>query len=295
MRKIYIFSILLIITIFVIFSCTKNPFGNNDNNKIEKEKIHGKIILDNGVIPNNIFVWLEVFNVSTTTDSSGAFSLILPVPEIQAQGNNLDGKFHLFFYTANYIIDSVSIEFSQGKLLKNQQNINNNQILTNQISLNPLIDFKISGLDSIVIFETETIKQSLTVELFSYDKRLFIHSLREDEDAPTTKHSASGMTGVIFEPIDKNYNSVMIGSPNIFQYNRLMPNNFSYYLQYNLLLKESDFEEIQYYIHPYLIINQVDVPNALFDALGKKKMEFGLDYIYYPFCKSPTIVKVVKN
>lgn len=287
-----IITLLIIINIlFLLNHCTKNPFSNDDNNKIKKEKIKGKVILSDGVTPDNIFVWLEEFNLSTYTDSNGEFSLTLPLPETQANGNSYNGKFGVFYYSGNYKMDSITIELAEGKLVPDQFNIDNNGKIRHSKILYPYLNYEAQVLDPIII-GSDSITLIIDVNINIYDDINNIFSFRKyghEKDRPYTR------TGMIFEPVDKeNYEPILIKSEEGYLFDDHLKKDTSMKWKFEITLIADDFYETDYLIYPYLVIDQPEVPEKLLDVLGKEKMEFGIDYLDYPIKKEPKIVKIEK-
>ena len=68
---------LLVITVLTLCTCTKNPFHNNGSVS-DHYSIKGSVELDDGENPESLYVWLEIINIGTWTDTTGQFSLSLP-------------------------------------------------------------------------------------------------------------------------------------------------------------------------------------------------------------------------
>jgi len=287
----------LLLVIFFLSSCTENPFTSKENNKLEKEKISGTVVLNDSVAPDEIFVWLETFNLSTYTDEDGKFSITVPLPENQVGGTGFDGKFTLYFFMGNYKADSVDVEFSQGKFLEDQDNISNSGKLKNEIVLMPILNIRsvldADDLDGIVLdFDREGIYKELIFELQLYSETQVIFSLREDNKWP-----ARGFfrTGIVFEPVDDNYNPVFIESPDAFIYHNALLLNSSNSWTFELRLLKNDFEEIEYKAYPFLLVDHPYLPEKLWDALGREKLNFNKNYLHYPFKRTHASVTVIKG
>lgn len=71
---IFVFALLL----SLIISCTNNPlFGDNDTAQ-DKHVISGRILLNDGTQPSDIYIWIEDVNISARTNSFGDFRLQIP-------------------------------------------------------------------------------------------------------------------------------------------------------------------------------------------------------------------------
>ena len=291
-------KILLFVLVSISFStCTKNPFSNDDDNKLGKEKISGTVLLNDEVSRDGIFVWLETFNLSTYTNEEGEFSITVPLPENQAGGTGFDGEFTLYFFMGNYKADSVDVEFTQGKFLEDQDNISNSGILKNDINLMPILTIRsvldTDDLDGIVLdFNREGIYKKLTFELQLYSETQVIYSLREDNKWP-----ARGFfrTGIVFEPVDDDYDPVFIESPEAFIFHNALLLNSTNSWAFELQLLKNDFEETEYKAYPFLLVDHPYLPGKLWDALGREKLNFDKNYLRYPFKRTPAVLTVKKG
>ena len=118
-------------------SCTKSPFEA----KIAPEPriIKGFVDLLNTSPDDNIFVWLEGFDLSTRTDESGFFSIEIP-KELNASTSSLNGIFKLYFYVANYEINIVNIPVRNGLFLYDEGDLSNQGSLTHTIQMHKILN-----------------------------------------------------------------------------------------------------------------------------------------------------------
>ena len=118
-------------------SCTKSPFEADI--APEPRIIRGSVDLLNTSPDDNIFVWLEGFDLSTRTDESGVFSIEIP-KELSESTSSLNGIFKLYFYVANYEIKTVSIPVRNGLFLYGEGDLNNQGSLTHTIQMHKILD-----------------------------------------------------------------------------------------------------------------------------------------------------------
>jgi len=121
------------------FDCTENPFGGED--KISGNSIRGKIQLENNSNPGNVYIWLEVLNISARSQINGSFELSIPPPSLQP-GGGIDGIYILYFYMANYQLYSLNVTFSNGNLLFPGEIFHNNGELKATIILSEILNIK---------------------------------------------------------------------------------------------------------------------------------------------------------
>ncbi|MFZ5518978.1 MAG: hypothetical protein ACOY90_20265 [Candidatus Zhuqueibacterota bacterium] len=137
-------SMLFFAGILIALACTKNPFGDDDISS-EAQTIHGTVSLQRDT-PEGVYVWLEGFNLGTFSDTSGAFELKLPSSSRFA---NLTGNFHLYFFVANYAIDTASVVIHNGEVKFALGDLDENGKLNRTIHLIKLMHIKLAAKESV--------------------------------------------------------------------------------------------------------------------------------------------------
>lgn len=123
-------------------SCTQNPF--DDQAEItSKNKISGFIELEGAADARHVYVWLDMFDLGDFTDARGHFQLELPPPEQQPHGG-YTGQVNLYFYSANYQIDSTSLIIRRGEFLFPQGLTDEAGQLRNPVVLEKLLDVTVT-------------------------------------------------------------------------------------------------------------------------------------------------------
>jgi hypothetical protein len=295
MKKIGI--IIGLILILLVLNCTENPFAVKEDSQIEKQKISGHVLLKDSRSPENIFVWMEELNLSAYTDSAGKFSFILPLAENQAGGTGYDGLFNIFFFMGNYAIDSVKLELTDGKLMKGQDYFANDGKMRETVELRPYLHFETVEVKDVTIdhgvyiidFDTlDSVTSFIDVAFEVFDETRRIYSLREDVELPGASFFRTGM---IFEPVNPEHDFVFIESPKAFEYFDAVLRHSEPVWTFELELNRIDFTDAEYWVYPFLKVWQPEVPEAMFDALGREKMIFGPDYLDFPIRRTPLKVR----
>ena len=111
--KICLISIFM--TSIFLVECTRNPFGN-DYIVAKNRKITGNIRLNDNSSPDGVYVLLEGLNLGTFTNRNGDYEFEIPHPK-QQSGNGLSGTYKLYFYVANYNIQTAEIVIQNGELV----------------------------------------------------------------------------------------------------------------------------------------------------------------------------------
>jgi hypothetical protein len=107
----------------LFYSCTSNPFGDNEISA-EKRKISGVVQLADQSSAKDIVVWMAGFNISTRTDESGRFEMTLPPKGSQGAAGGLSGIFNIYFFVANYLLDSAQVVVQDGAFLYGRGDVN---------------------------------------------------------------------------------------------------------------------------------------------------------------------------
>lgn len=257
----------------LIFSCTSNPLFKDD--QIKSEQLSGQILLNDETTPDNIYVWLEGFNLGTLTDSQGRFTLSLPSPETRGLGSNFNGEVSLYFYVANYYIDSTTIIFANGKLLEDQAEIDSVGELSATKTLRKMA--------SIVTFADQSLANSNLLKIFititSFDYNIKVYSLRE-----LLKHPQAGFirTGLIIESLENSQLVIFIDRSESFLWGDVLLTNVPQQWTYELNLDIFNLPAGHYRIVPYLLFPQNGIPDALLESISSTVEKFEKDYLLLP-------------
>jgi hypothetical protein len=130
--------LLKILITLVLTTCTKNTLFNEQMESSDGLTIRGKIVLDKDSPADSIFIWLGVLNLGTYTDLQGGFTLHLPPPESQPQ-RGVSGTYGLYYYVANYKIDSSLVTLLNGKFIYNKSDLNKEGRIRETITLKKLL------------------------------------------------------------------------------------------------------------------------------------------------------------
>lgn len=265
-----------IIILFIGISCTFNPFFKDEN--IETMKISGQIGLVDNVSPEGVYIWLEGFNLSETTDMEGNFAMTLPSPEAQGLGSDFSGKLAIFFYLANYRIDSTTILFANGRLLTDQSNIDNNGKIIDKIILTNLINIETLIEPEIIDFR-ENNTFHITIILKAFQETVSVGSLRE----LLLPGSGFIRTGLIIEPFDNpDANTIFIDRPESFLWNDVLFANTEQTWVLNISVNPDAFTKGEYRVVPYILVRQDGIPEGLINSISHHVEEFCADYLKLP-------------
>ncbi len=118
-------SIVVIAFCLLLVRCTEVPLVSTEITA-GKRQVSGSVRLEQSNEFKNIYVWLEGFDIATTTDKSGNFSLTLPPPSSQNARGGITGLFSLYFYLANYFLATSEVLVHDGVFLYSNADLNKN-------------------------------------------------------------------------------------------------------------------------------------------------------------------------
>ncbi len=137
LKRLYIFPF----SILLLAGCTSNPFSKSDEIAKSPRTVSGTVKLSDDSSPAGVFVWLENFDLSTTTNEQGHFDLNLPAPESQP-GGGVTGIFNLYFYVVNYAFQTAKVAVRNGEFIYSQGDIGSDGNLLSTVELAKLVNIE---------------------------------------------------------------------------------------------------------------------------------------------------------
>ena len=280
MRKVLKYTNLLIVVLvlLILSGCTWNPFGEDEISSGYR-KISGNVQLNDGSNPDNVYVWLEGFNVGTYTDGTGQFSLTLP----HSGTSNLSGVYKLYFYVANYELDYAQVVVQNGEFVYSRGDINKQ----GQLGL-PKI------LRRFMRIETSVNPASVTQNYTENIDVMVTLTATTDSATVIIPKSIGGSLGAVL--IRK------IGSQEVFIHEYSPYSGMDYHILvgqrqpqvismiFNLILKPllpGDYEVI-----PYLLMAHESIPGDLIETLGSNVKALSQNYLKIPFKRKGGLFEV---
>ena len=258
---------IIIFLLISLFSCTSNPFWD-DSGTIEM-KITGKVLTENNQTNVPVSVWLETFDLYTTTDSVGDFSF--SITNSQTPNGSMNGPVNLYFFIHNYELDSVTVYFTNGMFSKEQTDFSEDGELLNPVEMKKILsgdvllhfnNNSIQNLDTLrvsVNLEThtavsiDTYKYILQEDGSDFHSGLFFRALTDNETVSIYRFSGTDQFGNSVE--DQLRNLTYDANESI---------TWTYYLLSDSLnLSSGDYEVL-----PYLLIRHNQIPIGLTEAHG---------------------------
>ncbi len=132
----------LIISPFVLIQCTSNPL-DSDQISSKYREITGQVKLSDKISPDNVYLYLEGLDVGTYSDAEGKFELQIPSPNSQS-GGGLTGAFNLYYFSANYKLDSAKVVLHKGQIQLDKGDLNADGEIKTIKTLQKLANVKIN-------------------------------------------------------------------------------------------------------------------------------------------------------
>lgn len=284
MKKI-IFSFPIISLVCVILfnlpGCTKNPFGSDQISF--SDQIQGKVLLNDGASPDSIYVWFQGFNLATWTNNNGDFKISLPSPESQG-GSGLTGSYHLYFYVANYQLDSAVVVVRNGRLEYSHGDLDNNGKLKRIVTLIQILDIQ-------TVIDPPDFPQETFLDWWEYEQITHVEvTLTAGTNRPVLVNFHSYNTGpasvVFIKKIYPQQDLLIIKELTpITSYDRMVSTTITAESQtwsVPFTMKVGDLPEGKYKIIPYFLINQKAVPSQLIESLGPDYFKPVAKYLSLP-------------
>ncbi|MCI0693670.1 hypothetical protein L0337_16880 [candidate division KSB1 bacterium] len=276
-------ALLVALCAALLSGCTDNPFFK-DKVSGGTTAVRGSVQLADGQTPEGVFVWLDGFNNSARCDAAGRFLLNLP-PQSASAGIN--GTFQLYFYVANYQLNSAQVVVRNGEFAYDQADINKNGELTKTLLLHKFLRIATRVEPSIIgpNFEgrllmtvtLEAIGDTVTVKfpgLFTeFLAKAILKKVGSDEIMLLLLSNAFGAASSDLQIVGR------------IPYSRSIAFDIS-----RGSILPGDYELI-----PYLLIKHETIPPKLIQGLGSNVEAFGKEYLKIPFRREGGNLKVLTD
>jgi hypothetical protein len=274
--------LLIIAAGFAVFNgCISNPFGG-DKISSEKRTITGTVRLADQADAKDIYVWLNGFNISTSTNEQGGFEINLPPKSSQSANGAISGIFTLYFYMANYHLDSAQVVVQDGAFAYSRGDINKDGKLSAPRSLRRFLKIKSEALPPSapsnfafrigVVVTLEAVIDSATVVFpgsvggllgACYFKRVGSEEVLILESVTGAQTRDVAVVGRV--PTERLMAFTLVNFP-------LQPG--------------------QYQLIPYLLMGHEALPAGLVQSLGADVEKLGPNYLKLPFRREDGIFEV---
>ena len=276
-----------LLILILLTTCTKNTLFDDEVGDTDGLTISGKILLDKDSKPDNIYVWLGILNLGTYTDIAGNFKLELPHPESQPQ-KGISGEYPLYYYVANYKIDSSSVSLLNGKVIYNKSDINKDGEIRETIILKKLL----------------TIYTSITPTSYSKDYYAYIQAdllLKSEFEQVSIRifkyqRDMNWFTNIFFRNIDENTDDILFYRTSTLLREEEIEGERRLYMPIHtdsIRLETGTYEVI-----PYLKIIQENIPEGLMKSIGEDQVFVDSTFLTIPYKRQNaylTVTPAVNN
>lgn len=264
--------VLLITSLFYFSSCTSNPFGG-DKISGGKLRMSGTVRLADQAEAKDILIWMSGFNTSTVTNANGEFALNLPPKAAQSGSGGVSGIFTVYFYLANYFLDSAQVVVQNGEFVYSRGDLNKDGRVAVTKSLRRFLEIS-------AVVSPEAVEQS-----FNFRIGVTV-TLRALIDSCTVifPGSIGDLLGAVF------FRNIATGEVVIFQsvpgaltrdiaiIGRTPADRVSAFTLNQLALPQGQYEVI-----PQVLVRHQALPSGLHRSIGANVEEIDPDYLKIPF------------
>ncbi len=264
--------------------CTLNPFGGDDVSS-GKRSIKGEVVLsDQRDSRNNIYVWLEGFNIGDKTDDKGEFRITLPPSGSQGSTGGADGLFRLFFYVANYHLSNSELLVQDGEFVYAKGEINKDGEL-----------FPDKFLSKMLVIETEVIPAVINRNSNSIIQINVKLRALEDSVSVVFPNSIGGLLGAAFlRNIATEQVFIIDGPPTDTRDVQIITRaESSRSLLFDLIINPLPVG--RYEVIPYLLVEGKAIPAELILSLGTNVTGLNQGYLNIPFKRNAAILEVTNQ
>jgi hypothetical protein len=274
-------SVPILLLLFILLGglgCESNPLGGNEISG-GRASVGGLVRLGNNPSADGVFVWLDGFDLSTRTDSIGRFEIVLPPPAVQSANGGITGVFNLYFYMANFRLDSAAVLVRNGEFVYSEGDINSEGELITPMNLVQLL-----RLRSVMLPETVVKGEPAIIS-----SRIFLETTQtRDTVTVVYPRNVNGLFNpVIFDKVGAN-EILILGSTNVgvlegdtLRITRRDPEEIILIIG----ASPTDLTIGRYHAIPFLFVLQPTVPAGLLKNLGADAQLLGPDYLAMPFLR----------
>ncbi|KAA3658993.1 MAG: hypothetical protein DWQ10_09910 [Calditrichaeota bacterium] len=274
-------SLWIISICLMLISCEKNPFSNTKISP-ETRSIKGTIRLADEANPAGTYIWLEQYNIATRADASGDFTLKIP-PSLR--GGSASGTFNVYFYMANYLIDSAKVAIRNDAVIFGEEDVNGKG---NLILPSPLQKF----LNVTTTTSPQRLSQkSVSTVTITTD----LSAMKDSVTVVIPSSYSGGPLGIVFMREIETNNIFVFHALTTFQASELalvtvVPKSKALTFNFaNFPIPQGKYEII-----PFLYPSHQKLPQGLLDSFGEFAFQPGIYFLNIPFERDYTVFEVTE-
>lgn len=269
------------------FNCLENPFGNQDEIR-DKRQVSGQVVFAAGGAAAGVFVWLDIYNVSVSTDAEGKFKIVLPAAQSRS-GLVQEGV--LYFYIANYQLASARVKILNGEFMPLEDDLDKQGQVRGPIVMRRAVNIV-----------TEVIPASLPANAPSL---LIRASVVADEgcaivynplmpEVPYNMPDTAGLGAAIFRHLASGDFFVVRLDPQGRANERIVPCSYDS-LHRELMIPINQLPVMpvgKYEVIPYLLCEPENTPSGLLAKLGLELNELGANFLKKPMRRTGGVFEI---
>jgi len=281
-RQLHLFNLILLASFF-FSACTENVF-DTQSISLPKNQITGTVKLNQRENAEGIYVWLEGLNIGQKTDENGEFKIEIPPFLLQVDQTRLTGVFNLYYYSANFNLESTKLFFRNGSLASHQDVISENgELLKPQRVLQNL------RIQTLVVPESVSSAEFVEAELRRESIVVILKVTLQALLGPLTVRFPTAVgnliSPVIFRNVDTDEVVILesrIAGLSVGDFLTLGVESVSRFLIIGL--QSHHLPKGEYEIIPYLLMDR-SLPEGLLESLGENVEELGPNYLKMPILR----------
>ncbi|MFQ5752551.1 MAG: hypothetical protein ACE5HI_11190 [bacterium] len=262
----------------LFYSCTGNPFGGDEISG-GRRQISGQVILNDGASPEGVFLWLAGYNIGTYTNQNGDFQVLLPPQNKQVGVTGTVEQDTLYFYLANYLLETAYVTIAEGEFLYDRGDIDKNGqvrgpiVMQRFLRISTQVTPPVVQADSSMIIKVETHLQA-EIACAEVGVPLIDHIDRHSPYRP--------LGAILLKNLDTNEVFTVRADSNAV--GNYIENVCSTPVKLDLQFEftQALLPAGQYQVVPYLFVNPEDVPGRLLDKLGFSVNSLNRHYFQKP-------------
>jgi len=242
------------------WACTSNPFWEDQPTK--KLNISGTVNLEDRETDVPVYVWIEDIDVSGYTDAESKFSV--DISGLETGDGSFTGDVRVFYYVHNYIAQHSILTITGGRLSSSQTDFDQDGILLQPVVLEKLASFDLNCDNSWNRAARDSLRVNLEISVMEHDIGIVSNVKNIDHDyIPSgVMFYLSAQEEIYFDQNNIDYlKQYDLGSGSLTTWNFTIG-------PHDLTAPAGD-----YYIRPWFMILQDQVPDDLFQSLGITDLE----------------------
>ncbi|MBN1446901.1 MAG: hypothetical protein JXA28_03135 [Bacteroidetes bacterium] len=277
---------LWVLSLLLMGGCTDNPFESTPAIESSKRKVHGVVRLSDTQDHSGVYVWLQGFEIATTTDHDGSFTITLPPPEAQGVTGGVNGVYRMYAFLGNYRLVSVRAAVRDGTFAFPSDEIRENGEIREPLFMQQLFSITTSlSRNRIEADSPRTITIQVVLQSDSPPAEVYFPRMLAGIEGPVLLHNTQ--TGEV-----DIYPTVVTGVE-IQDY--VQVGSVPYIRSLLLIIPKYRLKAGIYEIIPYLIPQGQQIPLPLLKSLGDDVSGLNESYVLYPFRREGGILTVQPN